>query len=63
MILIYFLLFFSRLTGKRESLSETLDNNTQFSGDMVLAIIAVIIWIIVDRAIYKFKPIKRNKID
>ena len=54
-ILAYFIVFYQKMVGKKESISETLDNNSQFSGDLVLAIILILAWIILDRVIYNLK--------
>lgn len=51
-ILAYFIVFYQKMVGRKESISETLDNNSQFSGDLVLAIIFILGWIILDRIIY-----------
>lgn len=55
LILAYFILFYQKMVGKKESISETLDNNSQFSGDLVLAILLILAWIIFDRVIYNLK--------
>ena len=57
LILTYFLLFFSKMTGRRGSLSETLDNNSQFSGDLVIVLLLIILWIILDRMICTMRPV------
>lgn len=54
-ILAYFILFYQKMIGKRETFSDTLDNNSQFSGDLVLAIVFILVWIIIDRVIYNLK--------
>ena len=54
-ILAYFIIFYQKMVGKKESISDALDNNSQFSGDLVLAIIFILAWIILDRVIYNLK--------
>ena len=68
MILAYFIVFYQKMVGKKESISDTLDNNSQFSGDLVLAIILILAWIILDRVIYNLKKssnyqIKASNVD
>lgn len=60
LILAYFIIFYQKMVGKKESISDTLDNNSQFSGDLVLAIILILAWIILDRVIYNMKKSSHN---
>ena len=53
-LLFFFLLCYSEMVGKKESISEQFGSKSTFSGELVVVIILIILWIFIDRSCFHF---------